>query len=315
MCKLHVARQSGHLQSWSTLWEELCDQWACQAALVLLAHRARLWTQEQRDFNSDLIYEHTKGSTRGLLVGPVQTEGRCGWVFEGAGSHWLWGRESGWQVSLKALKNGAGIRGYEGRGAWGSLSLLPLLPRDEQGLGTICLRCGAKGSQERAQARGKLRLGGRWVGRMGRTRKRASTLSQLSHSSAQVCIAPLKTLGPLSLHAGETVLNQGAIQPHLQAGREATALGDEGQRIKALRRGTQQFHPAGHFPPVTSMRGCWPGSHFEGGVAFGIINRISRALGRIAWVCMCVYVGGGWLKSDVTLCEPKRRSVTAVIVA
>lgn len=29
----------------------------------------------------------------------------------------------------------------------------------------------------------------------------------------------------------------------------------------------------------------------------------------------CVYVGGGGLKSDVTLCEPKHRSVTAVFVA
>lgn len=28
----------------------------------------------------------------------------------------------------------------------------------------------------------------------------------------------------------------------------------------------------------------------------------------------CVYVGGGGLKSDVTLCEPKHRSVTAVFV-
>lgn len=30
---------------------------------------------EHEDFNSDLIYVHTKGGTRALLVGPVQTEG------------------------------------------------------------------------------------------------------------------------------------------------------------------------------------------------------------------------------------------------
>lgn len=29
--------------------------------------QARLWTRERRDFNSDLIYEHTKGSTRVLF--------------------------------------------------------------------------------------------------------------------------------------------------------------------------------------------------------------------------------------------------------
>lgn len=55
--------------------KEDCDQETCQAALVLLAHGARLRTQEQGDFNSDLMYENTKGRTRDLLVGPVQTEG------------------------------------------------------------------------------------------------------------------------------------------------------------------------------------------------------------------------------------------------
>lgn len=71
----------------------------------------------------------------------------------------------------------------------------------------------------------------------------------------------------------ETVLYQGVIQPPLQAGRAGTDLGgDEGQRIKALRRGTQWFHPAGHIPPVTSVREAEQGSVLRR-VGSNIINR------------------------------------------
>lgn len=65
------------------------------------------------------------------------------------------------------------------------------------------------------------------------------------HSSAQVYIIPLQhygLLGPPSQWVEKTklcvsanALNQEASQPPLQAGRAGSDLGDEGQRIKALR--------------------------------------------------------------------------------
>lgn len=48
-------------------------------------------------------------------------------------------------------------------------------------------------------------------------------------------------------------------------------------------------------------------------VGFIIINH--KAAGHLVVWRVCVYLGDGWLKSDVKLCEPKHRSVTAVIVA
>lgn len=52
-----------------------------------------------------ILFMSTQKAAQGsFLVRPVQTEGWCGLVFEGAGLHWLWGREGGWQVTIKALK-------------------------------------------------------------------------------------------------------------------------------------------------------------------------------------------------------------------
>lgn len=75
--------------------------------------------------------------------------------------------------------------------------------------------------------------------------------------------------------------------------------------------GTQQFHPAGRVPPVTSVRGSCPGNHFDEGES---ILKLKPA-GYYVVQHECVYVGGGRLKSDVTLCEPKHRSAIAVIAA
>lgn len=45
-------------------------------------------------------------------------------------------------------------------------------------------------------------------------------------------------------------------------------------------------------------------------------SRVLRLYSMCVCVCVCVLMWEGvWLKSDVTLCEPKHRSVTAVIVA
>lgn len=79
-----------------------------------------------------ILFMSTQRAAQGFfLVRPVQTEGWCGCVFEGAGQHWLWGRERerDWQVSIKALKNGAGIKGVPREGRVTELQPFPSAPQ------------------------------------------------------------------------------------------------------------------------------------------------------------------------------------------
>lgn len=73
-------------------------------------------------------------------------------------------------------------------------------------------------------------------------------------SYRQEYILPHQHSGPRP-HGKESVLNHRVIQPPFQAGRAGADFKDKGQRIKALRRETQRFSPAGLFPPVTLPRG------------------------------------------------------------
>lgn len=158
------------------------------------------------------------------------------------------------------LRSG-GTKGGESEGA----SAFSLFSQETRGsLETISLCCGAQRSQHWVPVKKKLRQGGERLVHMGQLEgKKGLYLLPAVAKPCKNMTHMFSTLRPwwASVPMGKgTMLNQTGIHPPLQAGRAATDLGDEGQKIKALRREPQQLHPAGCFPPVTFKWGCWPGT-------------------------------------------------------
>lgn len=163
---------------------------------------------------------------------------------------------------------GLGSGGTEGGESEGASDFSLSSPETWGSLETISLCCGPKGSQHRVPVKTKLRQGGGQLVHMGQLEEKGLyLLPAVAKPRKSIPIFP--TLRPwwASLPMGKgTMLNQTRIHPPPQAGRAATDLGDEGQKIKALRREPQELHPAGGFPPVTYMWGCWPENILQGGV-------------------------------------------------
>lgn len=241
-----------------------------------------LWTQEHRDLNSDLIYEDTKAAQGVFWWGLFKQKADVDGSLRGPGCTDS-GEESGWQVSPRAIKNGSRIRGYQGRV---EAQLSPSTPQRKtqrqaetyrQWFCTVELR-EAKSEHWLGWSKGREERG--WG--TGGSQSRGSTLSQLSQSLP------------------------------LQAGRAGSDLGGWRAKDQNPQERNTMVPSSWTLPSCHLSEGVLSWDQFWA-VGFNIINH--KAAGYLVVWHVCVYLWDGWLKSDVTLCEPKNRSVTAVIVA